>query len=115
MSEKGFALSQKYLYAVLMTRYKDFHSLSSISHRSSSVAKILLKPDMLQNTPVEVNREHWQHIQVIMTYETTLVNQKVTKDIHSLGTTPITEVHLQQMGETQRTDNTAVLLNLPKL
>lgn len=54
MSEKGFALSQKYLYAVLMTRYKDFHSLSSISHRSSSVAKILLKPDMLQNTPVEV-------------------------------------------------------------
>lgn len=50
-----------------------------------------------------------------MTYETTLVNQKVTKDIHSLGTTPITEVHLQQMGETQRTDNTAVLLNLPKL
>lgn len=52
-----------------------------------------------------------------MTYETTLVNQKVTKDIHSLGTTPITEMHLQhgemgemgEMGETQGTNNTAVL------
>lgn len=44
-----------------------------------------------------------------MTYETTLVNQKEAKDIHSLGTTPITEKHLQQMGETQGTNNTAVL------
>lgn len=49
-----------------------------------------------------------------MTYETTLVNQKVTKDIHSLGTTPITEMHLQQ-GKTQGTNNTALLSNLPKV
>lgn len=37
-----------------MTSSEDFHPLSSISHRNSSIIKILVKPDMLQEIPVDI-------------------------------------------------------------
>lgn len=54
LTEKGFALSQKYPSGVLMTSSEDFHPLSSISHRNSSIVKILVKPDVLQEIPVDI-------------------------------------------------------------
>lgn len=54
LTEKGFSPFQKYLPGVLMTSSEDFHPLSSISHRNSSIIKILVKTDMLQEIPVDI-------------------------------------------------------------
>jgi len=53
LTEKASSLPHKYLSGVLMTSSKDLHPLSSISHRNSSVMKILVKPDMLQEISVD--------------------------------------------------------------
>lgn len=37
-----------------MTSFEDFHPLSSITHRNSSIMKILVKPNMLQEIPVDI-------------------------------------------------------------
>lgn len=56
LTEKGCAIFQKYPSGVLMTNFKDFHPLNSVSHRNSSIMQILVKP-VLQEIPVYRNRE----------------------------------------------------------